>query len=208
VATKTIKVSDLSGEDIRNEEQLARLVVEEHPGMTESVTLEVLPSEVEGKLPEEQNYVRGTYYPSSESGGAPQSFIMAVEDFNNLSQREDMATVLQNALREQQEQEGRRRGRRGTRRAASQRRQRRDFTSPEHAGEPHRGRITDAEKAYVQQNLAEVNRRLREKNMREIDPTDPEMAERYGLTATASDTVEEERQGEGSLSCQPVLLAQ
>src|SRR3712207_7701375 len=73
--------------------------------------------------------------------------------------------------------------------------QRRDFTSPEHAGEPHRGRITDAEKEYVRNNLAEVNRRLREKGMREIDPNDPEMAERYGVTATAEDTVEEEQQG-------------
>ena len=195
MATKTIKVSDLSGEEIRNEEQLARVVIEEHPDLTESVTLEVLPAEVENALPEEQNYVRGTYYPSPESGGVIRSFIMAVEDFNNLSQREDMATVLQNALREQQEQEGRRRGRRGGRRATGQRRQRRDFTSPEHAGEPHRGRITDAEKEYVQNNLAEVNRRLREKGMREIDPNDPEMAERYGVTATAEDTVEEEQQG-------------
>src|SRR3712207_7464559 len=102
MATKTIKVSDLSGKEIRNEEQLARVVIEEHPDLTESVTLEVLPAEVENALPEEQNYVRGTYYPSPESGGVIRSFIMAVEDFNNLSQREDMATVLQNALREQQ----------------------------------------------------------------------------------------------------------
>jgi hypothetical protein len=196
VATKTIKVSDLTGEEIRNEEQFARLVVEEHPELPESVTLEVLPSEVESQLPEEQNYVRGTYYPSPESGGAPQSFIMAVEDFNNLSQRENMATILQNALREQQEQDSRRRGRRGGRRAAAgQRRQRRDFASPEHAGEPHRGRITDAEKEYVRNNLAEVNRRLREKRIREIDPSDPEMAERYGLTETPTERVEEEQQG-------------
>ncbi len=197
MATKTIKVSDLSGDEIRNEEQLARVVIEEHPDLTESVTLEVLPAEVENALPEEQNYVRGTYYPSPESGGVIRSFVMPVSDFNNLSQREDMITVLQNALREQQQEEqaDRRRGRRGGRRATGQRRQRRDFTSPEHAGEPHRGRITDAEKEYVQNNLAEVNRRLREKGMREIDPNDPEMAERYGVTATAEDTVEEEQQG-------------
>ena len=67
MATKTIKVSDLSGMDIP-EGQLARLVVEEHPDLTDSVTLEVLPEEVEGKLPEEQNYVRGTYFPPTESG--------------------------------------------------------------------------------------------------------------------------------------------
>jgi hypothetical protein len=187
VATKTIKVSDLSGDEIRNEEQLARVVVEEHPDITESVTLEVLPSEVEDSLPEKQNYVRGTYYPSPESGGVIRSFIMLVEDFNNLSQREDMITVLQNALKEQQEQDDKRRSRRGGRRATGQRRQRRDFTSPEHAGEPHRGRITDAEKEYVRNNLEEVNKRLAAQGIREIDPTDPEMIERYGLNAPPSD---------------------
>jgi hypothetical protein len=194
MATKTIKVSDLSGEDIRNEDRLARLVVEEHPDITDSVTLEVLPKEVERALPEEQNYVRFTYFPPTESGGAPQSFIMAVSDFNNLSQKEDMATVLQNALREQQEQAGRRRGRRGGRRAAAgqQRRQRKDFTSPEHAGEPHRGRITDAEKAYVRDNLREVNARLDREGYRTIDPNDPEMAERYGLHATRTAAMDSE----------------
>jgi hypothetical protein len=167
-------------------------VVEEHPDITESVTLEVLPSEVESQLPEEQNYVRGTYYPSPESGGVIRSFIMAVSDFNNLSQREDMATVLQNALREQQEQADRRRGRRGGRRATGQRRQRRDFASPEHAGEPHRGRITDAEKEYVRDNLRKVNARLDREGYRTIDPNDPEMAERYGLHATQTAAMDSE----------------
>src|SRR3712207_4106222 len=113
------------------EGQLARLVVEEHPDLTDSVTLEVLPEEVKGKLPEEQNYVRGTYFPPTESGQGPLSFIMTVEDFNKLSQREDMATVLNNALLAEQEQTGRRRGRRGSRRSAGQRRQRIDYASPE-----------------------------------------------------------------------------
>ena len=200
MATRTIKVSDLSGAEIRDEAQLARIVVEEHPELTEPITLEVLPEEVEAAIPEEQNYVRLTYYPSPERGGVIRSVIMPVEDFNNLSQREDMATVLQNALREQQQEEqaDRRRGRRSGRRATGQRRQRRDFTSPEHAGEPHRGRITDAEKAYVQNNLDEVNRRLRDKGMREIDPSDPEMAERYGLTPQP-DIVEQEMQDQANL---------
>jgi len=179
VATKTIKVSDLSGENIP-EEQLARLVVEEHPEPTESVTLEVLPEEVEAAIPEEQNYVRLTYYPSEASGGGQQSFMVSLEDFNSLSQRDDMATVLKTAQR--QEQDGRRRGRRGTRRATGQRRQRRDFSSPEFAGLPHRGRVTDVEKEYVRNNLEEVNARRVRKGHDPIDPTDPRMAERYGMT--------------------------
>ena len=200
MATKTIKVSDLTGEEIRNEEQLARLVVEEHPNLPDSVTLDVLPNEVEEVMPEEQNYVRLTYYPAEESGGAAKTFMLPLADFNNLARREDMATVLQNALREQQEEQvDRRRGRRGGRRATGQRRQRRDFASPEHAGEPHRGRITDAEKEYVRNNLRKVNARLDRNGYRTIDPNDPEMAERYGLHATQTAAVEEEMQDQANL---------
>jgi hypothetical protein len=91
-----------------------------------------------------------------------------------------MTTVLQNALSEQ-ERQGKRRGRRG-RRAAGERRQRIDYSSPEYAGLPHRGRVTDAEKAYVRDNLDEVNRRRVEAGHDPIDPNDPRQAERYGLT--------------------------
>jgi hypothetical protein len=93
-----------------------------------------------------------------------------------------METILTEALRAQQEQEGRRRGGRG-RRGGGERRRRVDYSSPEHAGEPHRGRITDEEKAYVREHLDAVNARLREQGKREIDPSNPDMAERYGLPA-------------------------
>jgi hypothetical protein len=51
----------------------------------------------------------------------------------------------------------------------------------EHAGEPHHGRITEAEKELVRNNLDQINQRPRERGMREIDPSDPTMRERYGL---------------------------
>lgn len=180
MATKTIKVSDLTGEEIRNEESLARIVVEEHPTLSDPVTLEVLPEEVEEKLPAVEGYVRISYYPSSAGGGDVQEFVMTLEEFNNLSDEYDMEAVLENALRTQHEQEGRRRGRR-RRRGAGGRRPRVNYSSPEHAGEPHRGRITDEEKEYVRNNLSEVNARLERDGYRTIDPEDPDMTERYGL---------------------------
>jgi len=182
MATKTIKVSDLTGEEIGGEENLARIVVEEHPNFSDPVTLEVLAEEVEDRLPVEQNFVRITYYPSSKSEREERSLVLSVEEFNSLSSDGDMDTVLTDAYHEQQERAGRRRGRRG-RRGGGERRQRVDYSSPEHAGEPHRGRITDEEKAYVREHLDAVNARLRDQGKREIDPTSPEMAERYGLTA-------------------------
>jgi hypothetical protein len=51
----------------------------------------------------------------------------------------------------------------------------------EHAGEPHRGRITEAEKELVRKHLDQINTRLREAGLREIDPSDPTMRDRYGL---------------------------
>jgi hypothetical protein len=180
VATKTIKVSDLSGAEIGGDENLARIVVEEHPDYSEPVTLEVLAEEVEDRLPLEQNFVRVTYYPSEASGGEERTIVLSLEEFNNLSTDSDMETILSDAYREQQEREGRRRGRRG-RRGAGERRPRVNYSSPEHAGEPHRGRITDEEKEYVRNNLAEVNARLERDGYRTIDPEDPDMAERYEL---------------------------
>ena len=56
-----------------------------------------------------------------------------------------------------------------------------DYASIEYAGRPHRGRITDAEKEIVRNNLDEVNRRLRDAGLREINPDDPTLRERYGL---------------------------
>jgi hypothetical protein len=182
LAKKTITVSDLTGVEIGEEERIARLVVEEHPSFSDPVTLEVLPDEVEALLPEEQNLVRVAYYPSQVSGGVPRHLVMPLEEFNNLSAVRDMETVLAEAYRTQQEQEGRIRGRRGRReRAAGERRPRVDYASPEHAGEPHRGRVTEAEKDYVRRNLPEVNERLARDGYRTIDPSDPGMAERYGL---------------------------
>src|SRR5215211_4103506 len=121
MATKTVKVSDLTGEEIGSEENLARLVVEQHPDLPDSVTLEVLPEEVAGKLPEKQNLVSVTYYPPTTEEGNPQRFLMSVEDLDNLSEVWDMTTILQDAHRAQQEEEGRRRGRRGRRGGAERR---------------------------------------------------------------------------------------
>jgi hypothetical protein len=50
-----------------------------------------------------------------------------------------------------------------------------NIASPEHAGEPHRGRTTEAEKEYVRTHLDEVNERLAAKGLRPIDPNDPRM---------------------------------
>jgi hypothetical protein len=99
---------------------------------------------------------------------------------------EDMETVLRRALIAAHGERGRGRGgrTRATGRGRSGRGGRTNYASPEHAGEPHRGRITEAEKEYVRANLAEVNARLAAKGLRTIDPANREHAERYGLKSS------------------------
>jgi hypothetical protein len=75
--------------------------------------------------------------------------------------------------------------------AAGETRRRVDYTTPQHAGDPHRGIVSEEEAKYVREHLDEVNARLRENNQRQIDPTDPRMAERYGLTQVLVDEPEE-----------------
>jgi hypothetical protein len=170
MAVKTFKVSDLSGELIWDEDRLGRLVVEGYPEVPGgAITLDVLPEEIEGEIPEGQSSVVLSYYPPKAQ--EPRRFVLPVETFNRLSRGEGMASILKSAVAAKEE--GRPRGR-GTRTGIN-------YASPEHAGEPHRGRATQAEQEYVRTHLDEVNARLREKGMREIDPSDPKMAERYGL---------------------------
>jgi hypothetical protein len=55
-----------------------------------------------------------------------------------------------------------------------------DYSSPEYAGTPHRGRVSPEEAAYVRANLDAVNARLAAAGMRTIDPG-TELAARFGL---------------------------
>jgi hypothetical protein len=180
MATKTVKVSDLSGEIVANEEELGRLVVEAHPAFgAAAITLDVLPQEVEDTLPDQQDTVVLSYYAPGES--QPRRVVMPVADFEQLAPGGSMTEVLE-TVQKQQEESAEQGGRTRRRRQAAGG-PKVDYASPEHAGTPHRGWVKPAEKAYVQAHLAEVNERLAAEGLRKIDPSDPELAKRYGLTA-------------------------
>ncbi len=61
-----------------------------------------------------------------------------------------------------------------------------DYSSPEHAGKPHRGRVTEAEASYVREHFDEVNQRLSSEGLRQLDPADPKTKQRYGLSPAAA----------------------
>jgi hypothetical protein len=186
MARVTVKVSDMTGNQIPDEQAAARLVVE-HPDFSEPIGMDVLPDDVLPHLTDENaRFVVLSYYDPGDPD--PIRYVMLLEDFDNLFGEADSTTALQQALQtQQQEQETETLGRRGRgRRATAGTKPRIDYTSPEHAGEPHRGTISEAEKAYVRVHLDEVNERLRANGQREIDPDDPEMAQRYGFVPPPS----------------------
>ncbi|HZC99358.1 MAG TPA: hypothetical protein VFA46_03935 [Actinomycetes bacterium] len=177
MAVKVVHVSDLSGKQVE-ESQLGRLVVVEHPDFAHGpVTLEVLPEEV-ATLKTAERFVHLEYYPPGAR--RPERLTVSLEQFNALAEAGEMNQILRQAISAEQDQRGRGQaatgdGRRGRARARA------NYATLERAGEPHRGRITDAEKRLVREHLDQINRRLRDQGLRQIDPSDPAMRQRYGL---------------------------
>jgi hypothetical protein len=177
VAVKVVHVSDLSGKQA-DEGDFGKLIVHEHPKHDGPITLEVLPDEI-GELPEDEAYVRIEYVePGSTTG---QRAILSVERFNKLASSGDMNAILMEAVAERQGRSQQAVPRRPRAAGRTVSRGKVNYATLEHAGEPHRGRITEAEKELVRGNLDKINKRLRDAGLREIDPKDPEMQRRYGL---------------------------
>jgi hypothetical protein len=183
VAVKVVHVSDLSSRQ-GSEDELGSLVVLEHPEIGEPARLEVFPDEIEG-LQSAQRIVRLEWTPP----GARRPEILSVtqEQFDALAERGDMRSILLQAITAEHERRGRGEAPSGRRRRGGGRtRAKVDYATLEHAGEPHRGRITEAEKQIVREHLEEVNRRLEQQGLRKIDPADPDMQKRYGLSDRAA----------------------
>ncbi|HEY5986970.1 MAG TPA: hypothetical protein VIV12_11430 [Streptosporangiaceae bacterium] len=178
MAVKVVHLSDLTGRQ-GEENEFAHLVVR-HPDFREPIRLEVLPPEVEGLLKSAARLVQVDYIaPGARSA---ERLVVLADDFNALAGDKDMKAILMEALVAGHAERGRAAGDgRKTTRAGGARRTRINYATLEHAGEAHRGRITEAEQAFVRNNLEAVNERLAREGKRTIDPADPKMRDRYGL---------------------------
>jgi hypothetical protein len=179
MAVKVVHVSDISGKEA-DEQSLGRLVVHEHPEYADlPVTLEVLPDEIES-LEGASRFVTVEWIaPGARKG---ERMVVSLDDFNLLAGAGVMESAVQDALIAKHRNRPRS-GAAGGGGSAGGRsgRGKVNYATLEHAGEPHRGRITEAEKELVRKNLDQVNRRLRDAGQREIDPSDQAMRDRYGL---------------------------
>ena len=175
---KTVRFSDLSGQLITHDDALARIVVHEHPELGDGpVEIEALTGEAEAL---EQAALRvavvDLYLPDDIE---PRRIVIEADAFDKLATENPMQELLIAA----------RPARRSPRTPAngSSRADRLDYTTLEHAGKPHKGKTTDAEKQLVRNHLDEVNERLAAQGLRTISLTDPDHVERYGLQQFARD---------------------
>ena len=175
MAVKVVHVSDLS-EMQGEKDQLGTLVVE-YPGIAGRVTLEVFPEELEGLQSGEQ-FVRLEWTAPGQRTAKVRNVTQPA--FDALAKNRDMEAVLEDALKAAKSPSSQGQAAQ-SRPSGSSRRGKVNYASLDHAGEAHRGRITEAEKELVRGNLDKINKRLRESGQREIDPNDPTMKQRYGL---------------------------
>lgn len=169
MAERTIRVSDLSGRTLAPDDAVARLVVLEHPDIDRPVQLEALVHEITGAIDTALSVaVFEVYLPGRAE---PQRVVLEASDFDALALDAPMADVLKMAPAAKPAK--------SSPRAATGI----NYASLEHAGTPHRGRVTEAEARLVREHLDVVNTRLARDGLRQINPAAPTDAERYGFGA-------------------------
>ena len=183
MAREVIPRSDKSGELILEPEQQARIVVHDHPYLEENelgpVFLDVSRDEVGTIDRLGIKAVRLEIMLMGEAPGEHRTVTLEARTFAKWMEKKEaeIGPMLANADPVPQVRIGKQAVRGG---------ERKDFAG-RHAGYPHRGLTTDAEKLWVQTHLDEVNDNLGRDGERQIDLANPEHRARYGLDALASE---------------------
>lgn len=178
MAQRLVRFSDLTNKII-DDDEVVRIVIEQHPALQNGpVELEAAADEVDAIRTSVLNVVSLKLYPGD--GSAPETVTMEIEAFNKLASDRAMADVLREAQPAYPP-------RRPTKPTAASTADKLDYASLEHAGKPHRGKTTDAEKEIVRNNLDKINERLERDGLRTIRLDDAEMVARYGLEDLAKE---------------------
>ena len=174
---KTVRFSDLSEQLIIEDSALVRIVVHQHPELdSQAVEIEAHVGEVQAITDAALEVAVVDLYVAGEA--EPRRVTLDAAVFDKLATARPMSELLIAAP------PARRAPR--PRAAATADGQRPDYGTLQHAGKPHKGKTTDAEKQLVREHLAEINERLAAEGLRTIDLTDPGHVERYGLEDLAA----------------------
>lgn len=178
MAQRMVRFSDLTNKMIEDED-VVRVVIEQHPALENGpVEIEVGKEEAALICSDALRVVSLKLYHGDDS--APETVTMEIEAFNKLAGEVDMADVIGKAAPAYPP-------RKQSKPASASTTEKLDYATLEHAGKPHRGKTTDAEKEIVRDNLDKINERLERDGIRTIRLDDPEMVARYGLEALAKE---------------------
>jgi hypothetical protein len=175
---KTVRFSDLSEQLITEDSALVRIVVHEHPELGSSaVEIEAHADEARAITDAALEVAVVDLYLAGEA--EPRRVILDAAAFGKLATARPVGELLIAAPPAKRAPKPRAA-------AAAAGGERADYGTLEHAGKPHKGKTTDAEKQLVREHLAEINERLAADGLRAIDLTDPAHVERYGLEDLAA----------------------
>lgn len=180
MSSKEVHFSDLSGEMITDPNQLASMMVTDHPDLDYPVRLDVRPDEV-AQIGDKalKAVIVEVSLPTDEQASR---YVLAEREFDKLARGRSMKEILADATPYVAAAVM-------TRRSHNRRTDGgplTDYTLPENAGLPHKGKVSPKEAEYVRANLEAVNARLSAQGIRTIDPADSELAKRYGFDSTSS----------------------
>jgi hypothetical protein len=174
---KTVRFSDLSEQLITDDSALVRIAVHEHPELDgQAVEIEAHRDEVQAITDAALRVAVVDLYTAGEA--EPRRVILDAAVFDKLATARPMAELLIAARPAKRAPR--------SRAAATPGNERIDYGTLEHAGKPHKGKTTDAEKQLVREHLDEINKRLTAEGLRTINLDDPGHVERYGLEDLAA----------------------
>lgn len=175
MARKSFVISDLTGQIIQDEEHVSIKVLD-HPTLQQPVRLDASEGDIKSLAGTSSDFA---VIEILRQGSSPERMVVELTKFEKLF-KVDAQEALEGAERVSDDGGPRRRGRRpGSGAAAKPKSDKIDYSDVQHAGIPHRGRITENEKATVRANLDTINLRLANAGVRTIEG--PELSEKYGL---------------------------
>lgn len=175
---RVVRFSDLTNKIIEDGD-VVRVVIEQHPALGNGpVEIEISDDEAEAIRSDALRVVSLKLYRGD--GLAPQTVTMEVEAFNKLAGDRDMAEVIHEANPAYAP-------RRSAKPVPVSAGEKIDYGTLEHAGKPHRGKTTEAEKEIIRNNLDKINERLERDGLRTIRLDDAEIVARYGLESLAKE---------------------
>jgi hypothetical protein len=181
VATRTVTISDFSGEDIPQGQE-AKLNLLEYPDLSSAVVLDVSQDEIDKLKLQAKKF-------ALIQVGDERIAIDASELDRHV--KGDIYEILAHAQPLDEPRQTftdaptRQRRARGT--AAASDKVKIDYTSVEHAGSVKRGIVSDGEKQTVREHFDEVNENLAASGQRTLNLHDIAIVERYGLKELAKE---------------------